>query len=322
MAGCGGPALLRARQPHRLRRRSPSTTARAEPFAAEAVYFVLTDRFVNGDPANDQRDQGGENRTFDRPLARRPNGVATTSATSAATSRGLLDERRLHPRHGLHRGVDHADRRQPGRGVHRRRSASSEALLHRPRQDRLPRLLGRQLLPASTSTSNRRASTFADFTAAHARAAGLKVVLDIVGNHGSPSLHDAGRPAEVRRDLRPRRQARGRSPEPAAARSSTRANPLHRVLSTREPDLAQLSNFDDTNPARDGLPRRRLPAVDRPGRRARSASTRSATCRRRSGTRSRERIRERAPGLLHVRRSTSSTTRTRSRRTCARRTAA
>ncbi|MBP8909589.1 MAG: hypothetical protein KBG34_09285, partial [Pseudoxanthomonas sp.] len=27
-----------------------------EPFAAEAIYFVLTDRFVNGDPSNDQRD--------------------------------------------------------------------------------------------------------------------------------------------------------------------------------------------------------------------------------------------------------------------------
>ena len=40
-----------------------------EPFAANAVYFVVTDRFVNGDPSNDQREQGGAHRTFDRPLA-------------------------------------------------------------------------------------------------------------------------------------------------------------------------------------------------------------------------------------------------------------
>ena len=43
----------------------------SEPFAADAVYFVLTDRFVNGDPSNDHRDQGGsdpELRTFDRPV--------------------------------------------------------------------------------------------------------------------------------------------------------------------------------------------------------------------------------------------------------------
>ena len=39
-----------------------------EPFAKEAVYFVLTDRFVNGDVSNDHRDQGGEHRTFDVPL--------------------------------------------------------------------------------------------------------------------------------------------------------------------------------------------------------------------------------------------------------------
>ena len=39
-----------------------------EPFAANAVYFVVTDRFVNGDTGNDHRDQGGKLRTFDIPL--------------------------------------------------------------------------------------------------------------------------------------------------------------------------------------------------------------------------------------------------------------
>jgi len=39
-----------------------------EPFAANAVYFVVTDRFVNGDTSNDHRDQGGKHRTFDVPL--------------------------------------------------------------------------------------------------------------------------------------------------------------------------------------------------------------------------------------------------------------
>ena len=42
-----------------------------EPFASEAIYFVMTDRFVNGDPSNDHRDQGGKDpalRTFDRPV--------------------------------------------------------------------------------------------------------------------------------------------------------------------------------------------------------------------------------------------------------------
>ncbi len=37
-----------------------------EPFTEHAVYFVLTDRFVNGDVSNDQRNQGGALHTFDR----------------------------------------------------------------------------------------------------------------------------------------------------------------------------------------------------------------------------------------------------------------
>ena len=42
-----------------------------EPFASEAVYFLLTDRFVDGDPSNNHVDQGGPDpatRTFDRPI--------------------------------------------------------------------------------------------------------------------------------------------------------------------------------------------------------------------------------------------------------------
>ena len=39
-----------------------------EPFASRAVYFLMTDRFVNGDESNDQRGQGGVNRSFDRPV--------------------------------------------------------------------------------------------------------------------------------------------------------------------------------------------------------------------------------------------------------------
>lgn len=38
------------------------------PFAKNSVYFLLTDRFVNGDKSNDHRNQGGRNHTFNRPL--------------------------------------------------------------------------------------------------------------------------------------------------------------------------------------------------------------------------------------------------------------
>ena len=66
-----------------------------EPFAQEAVYFVLTDRFVNGDPGNDHRDQGGDHsrpelRTFDIPLA--PcDGTVGNVGYLGGDFRGLLD---------------------------------------------------------------------------------------------------------------------------------------------------------------------------------------------------------------------------------------
>ncbi len=39
-----------------------------EAFAEEAIYFLLTDRFVDGDPGNNHEEQGGEFPTFDRPM--------------------------------------------------------------------------------------------------------------------------------------------------------------------------------------------------------------------------------------------------------------
>lgn len=61
-----------------------------EPFAREAVYFVVTDRFVNGDPGNDHRDQGGEHRTFDIPLP--PcDGVSGNIGYLGGDFRGLAD---------------------------------------------------------------------------------------------------------------------------------------------------------------------------------------------------------------------------------------
>jgi len=61
-----------------------------EPFASEAVYFVVTDRFVNGDPSNDHRDQGGARRTFDIPLA--PcDGVAGNIGYLGGDFKGIAD---------------------------------------------------------------------------------------------------------------------------------------------------------------------------------------------------------------------------------------
>ena len=62
-----------------------------EPFAKEAVYFVLTDRFVNGDPSNDHRDQGGKHPTFDRPTPGAPAGRTDNIGYLGGDFKGILD---------------------------------------------------------------------------------------------------------------------------------------------------------------------------------------------------------------------------------------
>jgi cyclomaltodextrin glucanotransferase len=77
------------------------------------VYFVLTDRFVNGDKANDHRTQGGKVlHTFDRPTPGAPAGRSDNVGYLGGDFRGVLDNAQYIKDMGLRCGVDHADRRQ------------------------------------------------------------------------------------------------------------------------------------------------------------------------------------------------------------------
>lgn len=62
-----------------------------EPFASEAIYFVLTDRFVNGDPSNDHRDQGGKHRTFDVPTPGAPEGESDNIGYLGGDFKGIVE---------------------------------------------------------------------------------------------------------------------------------------------------------------------------------------------------------------------------------------
>jgi len=62
-----------------------------EPFASEAVYFVVTDRFVNGDTSNDQRDQGGRFPSFDQPVPGAPSGEEANIGYLGGDFKGVLD---------------------------------------------------------------------------------------------------------------------------------------------------------------------------------------------------------------------------------------
>ena len=215
----------------------------AEPFASEAVYFVLTDRFVDGDPANNHRDQGGANRSFDRPLVALT-GVPDNIGYLGGDFKGILDNAAYIREMGFTAVwitpiVDNPDEaftggNRIGEGFFADRGKTGYHGYWGVNFYRVDEHLESEGLQ------------FADFTRRMRDEHGLKVVLDIVCNHGSPSytmpvdqpgfgeIYDAsGRLRADHQNLPPGKL------DPA--------NPLHRWF-RREPDLAELSNFDDTNP--------------------------------------------------------------------------
>ncbi|MDQ3287766.1 MAG: alpha-amylase family glycosyl hydrolase [Pseudomonadota bacterium] len=216
-----------------------------EPFAAEAVYFVLTDRFVNGDPSNDHRNQGGANGTFDRPVEGGPPGRSANIGYLGGDFKGILDNAAYIRDMGfsalwLTPVVDNPDEAFTGGdevkwgGMFQDRGKTGYhgywgVNFHK---------LDEHLLSAGLD--------FAALTEGLEQH-GLRTVLDIVTNHGSPSwtmpvdqpkygeIYDAeGTLIADHQNLPPGKL------DPAG-------NPLHGFFHDK-PDLVQLSNIDETNP--------------------------------------------------------------------------
>ena len=219
----------------------------SEPFAEHTVYFVLTDRFVNGDPANDQRDQGGADpalRTFDRPVPGAPAGRSDNIGYLGGDFKGLLDNAKYIRDMGfgavwLTPIVDQPDEAFTG-GEPARWSGfwtdGGKTGYHGYWGVNFYRL--DEHLPSKDL----------DFRALTAglKQHGLKTVLDIVANHGSPSytmpkdqpkfgeIHDRdGKLIADHRNLAPGKL------DPA--------NPLTAFYNTK-PGIAQLSDFNENDP--------------------------------------------------------------------------
>ncbi len=218
-----------------------------EPMASDAVYFVVTDRFVNGDPGNDQREQGGpdpDTRSFDRPVPGAPPGRSDNIGYLGGDFKGLLDNAGYIREMGfgavwLTPIVDNPDQAFTGGdavawgGAFQDRGKTGYHGYWGVDFYRLD-----EHLPSP-------GLDFAALTAGLKRH-GLKTVLDVVANHGSPSftmrrpqpgfgrLYRDGVLVADHQNLPPERL------DPAH-------NPLHRFFHA-ERDLVQLSNLDDTRP--------------------------------------------------------------------------
>lgn len=215
-----------------------------EPFASEAVYFLLTDRFVDGDSDNNFPDQGGEqNGTFDRPiqLAGSPPG---NIGYLGGDFRGVLDNAGYIADMGFTAIwttpiVDNPDEAftggiRPGEGFGADRGKTG-----------YHGYWGVNFFEVDEHLESD-GLTFADFTRTLQDDFGLKYILDVVCNHGSPAytmpedqpkfgeLYDAsGALIADHQNLHPN----ALDPE----------NPLHAFYNT-SPDLAQLSDMNENNP--------------------------------------------------------------------------
>lgn len=222
-----------------------SLVGTTEPMAADAVYFVLTDRFVNGDPSNDHRDQGGANRTFDRPVPGAPAGRTDNIGYLGGDFRGLLDNAAYIADMGFSAVwitpiVDNPDEAFTGGspvkwgGMHTDQGKTGYhgywGVNFWQLDEHLP-------------------SAGLDFRALTAglRSHGLKTVLDIVANHGSPAYTmpvDQPKFGEIY-DRDGKRVADHQNLHPS--KLDPKANPLHRWYNTGG-GLAQLSDINETNP--------------------------------------------------------------------------
>lgn len=217
-----------------------------EPFASEAVYFLLTDRFVDGDPANNQTQQGGPDpatRTFDRPI-HVPGYEVANIGYLGGDFKGVLDNADYIADMGftaiwttpIVNNPDEAftGSKAPGKGPGGDLGKTGyhgywgvnffEVDEHLESPDLL----------------------FADLTQALREQHGLKYVLDVVCNHGSPAytmpveqpmfgeLYDSNGTLVADHQNLPAEQL---DPD----------NPLH-AFYNRKTDLGELSDLDENNP--------------------------------------------------------------------------
>ena len=215
-----------------------------EPFASEAVYFVVTDRFVDGDASNNYPEQGGTRlRTFDRPIQLADSPPANIGYLGG-DFRGILDNAGYIADMGFTAIwatpiVDNPDQAftgglRPGEGIFTDRGKTG-----------YHGYWGVNFFAVDEHLVSPELS-FADFTRALQDDHEIKFVLDVVCNHGSPAytmpedqpqfgeLYDAdGKLVADHQNLHPTEL----DPD----------NPLH-AFYNRQPDLAELSDFDESNP--------------------------------------------------------------------------
>ncbi|MGB3394600.1 MAG: alpha-amylase family glycosyl hydrolase [Stenotrophomonas sp.] len=235
----------------------PDYVGTTEPFASDAVYFVVTDRFVNGDTGNDQREQGGKHRSFDIPV-HCADGIDGNIGYLGGDFRGVLDNAGYIRNLGFGAVwitpiVDNPDEAFTGS----KEISCTSSLTDRGKTG-YHGYWGINFYKLDEHLPSKDLD-FAGLT--HGlHDAGLKVVLDIVGNHGSPAWTMPERQPQFGQlfDKDGKLVADHQNLPPQQL--DPQHNPLHAFYSNIGPvdgekgsifdgNLAELSDFNPHNPA-------------------------------------------------------------------------
>ncbi len=221
----------------------PNYVGTDEPFAQKAVYFVVTDRFVDGDPSNNYEDQGGEYPTFNRPVVNEFGQAVANIGYMGGDFAGIVKNAEYIAEMGFSAVwgtpvVDNPDQAFSG-GL-----AIGEGFPTDKSKTGYHGYWGVNFYQLDEHLPSEGLG-FAEFTQAlddH----GLDFVLDIVGNHGSPSFDMPSDQPKFGEIYGPEGELiadhNNRFPEDIPEDEAT-SGFFHNFQ-----DVAQLSNFNENNP--------------------------------------------------------------------------
>ncbi len=217
-----------------------------EPFASEAIYFIMTDRFVDGDKTNNHINQGGNNPTWKREIKSKK-GESAYLGYMGGDFKGIYENADYIKDLGftavwISPIVDNPD----------------EAFTGGEKAEFGPKILtdggkagyhgywGVNFYKTDEHLESEGFS-FPDFTSKMQQDYGLKIVLDIVCNHGSPAstmLEDKPGFGEIF-DGKGNLVADHQNLPPSLL--NPEQNPLHRFYN-KKTDIAQLSDLNHNRP--------------------------------------------------------------------------
>ena len=217
-----------------------------DPFAKRAVYFLMTDRFVNGDQSNDQRQQGGANKTFDRPVAGAPAGESDNIGYLGGDFKGIENNADYIKEMGfdaiwLTPIVDNPDEAFTGGDA-----VQWKGMFQDKGKTGYHGYWGSNFYTVDEHLP----SGDLDFgTLNHELSErGIHTVLDIVANHGSPAFSMPSPQPKYGQIFDKNGTLVADHQNLPAAKLDPANNPLHRFFNTKT-EMVQLSDLNENNPA-------------------------------------------------------------------------